>query len=153
LIGRFCKERGYIAFIGHDGHAERLAVDDVVPAGEWHDILPNAAEPLESSYQGEVAQRYRYMDGQGEIGLITSVTQPFCGDCTRLRLAPEGRLFTCLFGVLGTDLRGPLRASASDEEIASIIGGIWQKRVDRYSELRSSTTLPREKVEMFHIGG
>jgi GTP 3',8-cyclase len=98
--------------------------------------------------------RYRYRDGGGELGLIASVTKPFCGACSRLRLSPEGQLYTCLFAVEGSDLRGPLRAGASDEEIAQIATGIWGRRTDRYSEIRSSvTTEPLHKVEMFHIGG
>lgn len=157
-LARFCKERGYVArFIEYMdvGTLNGWRLDEVVPADEVvamiHAAMP--LEPLASNYHGEVARRYRYADGQGEIGLITSVTKPFCGDCTRLRLSPEGRMFMCLFGVQGTDLREPLRAGASDEEIAQIIGETWQKRADRYSELRSSITRPREKVEMFHIGG
>ena len=98
--------------------------------------------------------RYRYRDGGGEIGLIASVTKPFCGDCTRLRLSPEGNLYTCLFANVGTDLRGPLRAGASDEELGALFAGVWLKRDDRYSEERASLTEPvRDKVEMYHIGG
>ena len=97
--------------------------------------------------------RYRYRDGGGEIGVIASVTQPFCGDCTRLRLSPEGSVYTCLFASKGTDLRGPLRSGATDEELAAIIAGMWGARDDRYSEERSSMTEPQHKVEMYHIGG
>ena len=157
-LARFCKERGYIVrFIEYMdvGTLNGWRLDEVVPASEIvaliHAEMP--LEPLDSNYHGEVARRYRYADGQGEIGLITSVTQPFCGDCTRLRLSPEGRMFTCLFGVQGTDLRAALRTGASDDDIAQIIDGTWQKRTDRYSEQRSSMTDPRNKVEMFHIGG
>jgi cyclic pyranopterin phosphate synthase len=112
-------------------------------------------EPVDPNYVGEVAKRYRYRDGSGEIGVITSITQPFCGDCTRARLSPEGELFTCLFGLHGKDLRTPLRAGASDEELAALIGGVWRARSDRYSELRTAETAlhPRPKVEMSHIGG
>ena len=112
-------------------------------------------EPTDANYRGEVAKRYRYADGSGEIGLITSITQPFCGDCTRARLSPEGELFTCLFGVHGKDLRTPLRDGASDEEMAAIIGDVWRVRGDRYSELRTAATdgALRPKVEMSHIGG
>lgn len=112
-------------------------------------------EPAEANYRGEVAKRYRYRDGGGEIGLITSITQPFCGDCTRARLSPEGELYTCLFGVHGKDLRTPLRAGASDDEMAAIIGDVWRVRSDRYSELRTAETdgALRPKVEMSHIGG
>jgi cyclic pyranopterin phosphate synthase len=109
---------------------------------------------MPENYRGEVALRYRYQDG-GEIGLIASVTKPFCGDCTRLRLSPEGEIYTCLFAVKGIDLRGPLRAGATNEEMDAIIRGIWGKRADRYSEIRTSLTDrdQRDKVQMFHIGG
>ena len=101
-----------------------------------------------------MAERYRYRDGSGEIGIIASVTKPFCGDCTRLRLSPDGSIYTCLFASVGMDLRGPLRAGASDEELAGLISGRWGSREDRYSEERASMTeRPREKVEMYHIGG
>ena len=116
-------------------------------------------EPIDSNYRGEVASRYRYQDGQGEIGIITSVTQPFCGDCTRARLTTEGRLVTCLFATRGTDLKGPMRAGANDEEVCVIIERVWSNRRDRYSELRSSNTdlagvgSGREKIEMFRLGG
>ena len=112
-----------------------------------------ALEPVEPAYRGEVARRYRYRDGGGEIGVIASVTQPFCGDCTRARLSAEGRLFTCLFAVRGHDLRALLRAGASDEELEASLGGLWAARSDRYSELRSSATEQLEKVEMSYIGG
>lgn len=118
-------------------------------------------EPAVANYQGEVASRYRYVDGQGEIGVITSVTQPFCGDCTRARLTTEGRLVTCLFATRGTDLKGPLRDGATDDKINEIIESVWLNRRDRYSETRSSNTAlegavtgpNREKIEMFRLGG
>jgi len=112
-------------------------------------------EPADANYRGEVAKRYRYRDGGGEIGVITSITQPFCGDCTRARLSPEGELFTCLFGAHGKDLRTPLRSGASDDEMAAIIGDVWRVRGDRYSELRTEETTGalRPRVEMSHIGG
>ena len=116
-------------------------------------------KPVDANYQGEVASRYRYLDGQGEIGVITSVTQPFCGDCTRARLTTEGRLVTCLFATTGTDLKSPMRNFATDEELSQIIDGVWTNRRDRYSELRSSNTdlaslaSGREKIEMFRLGG
>ena len=100
-----------------------------------------------------MANRYRYQDGQGEIGVIASVTQPFCGNCTRVRLSAEGRLYTCLFATGGHDLRAPLRTGASDEEVVTEIGRIWNGRVDRYSELRSAATSDLPKVEMSYIGG
>jgi cyclic pyranopterin phosphate synthase len=110
-------------------------------------------EPVEPSYRGEVANRYRYRDGAGEIGLIASVTQPFCGDCTRARLSADGKLFTCLFAVHGFDLRRLLRGGADDEQIAAAIAGVWRRREDRYSEIRSSETIGLPKVEMSYIGG
>ncbi|HLZ70946.1 MAG TPA: GTP 3',8-cyclase MoaA [Dehalococcoidia bacterium] len=137
------------------GNSNGWRMDDVVPAAEILDRV-NERWPLElipPNYAGEVATRYRYVDGGGEIGVIASVTQPFCGACTRGRLSADGRLYTCLFGVLGHDFRGPLRAGASDEELTDLLGRIWGSRRDRYSELRSEQTLPLRKVEMSHIGG
>ncbi len=124
-----------------------------------NDVYP--LEPIDSNYPGEVASRYRYVDGGGEIGLITSVSQPFCGDCTRARLTTEGRLVTCLFASSGIDLKTPLRSGASDDELCEIIGSVWSARRDRYSELRSDETqfvardaiAGREKIEMFRLGG
>jgi cyclic pyranopterin phosphate synthase len=159
-LARYCKDRGYIVrFIEYMdvGTLNGWRLDDVVPAAEIVERI-NAEMPLEAmpeNYRGEVALRYRYQDGGGEIGLIASVTKPFCGNCTRLRLSPEGELYTCLFAVKGTDLRAPLRAGATDEEMESTIRGIWGKRADRYSEIRTSLTDrdQRDKVQMFHIGG
>jgi cyclic pyranopterin phosphate synthase len=130
-------------------------LDDVVPAAEIVRMV-NAEfplEPLEPHYRGEVARRYRYKDGAGEIGVIASVTQPFCGDCTRARLSSEGLLYTCLFAATGRDVRALLRGGASDEAIAEFIGDVWRTRVDRYSELRTEQTAKQPKVEMSHIGG
>lgn len=113
-------------------------------------------EPVESNYQGEVANRYRYRDGAGEIGVIASVTMPFCGDCTRARLSTDGKLYTCLFAAGGLDLRDYLRSGATDEELEARIGGIWSRRSDRYSEERTELAPVqngRQKVEMYHIGG
>ncbi|MGH8992531.1 MAG: GTP 3',8-cyclase MoaA [Acidimicrobiia bacterium] len=113
-------------------------------------------EPLEANYRGEVASRYRYRDGSGEIGVIASVSQPFCGDCTRARLSTEGRLVTCLFASGGLDLRGPMRAGANDEELTELIRSCWERRTDRYSEERSALTMRRGKrrrIEMFQLGG
>jgi cyclic pyranopterin phosphate synthase len=156
-LARYSRERGWIVrFIEYMdvGTMNGWRMDDVVPAAEIVALI-NAELPLEpigKNYRGEVAQRYRYADGSGEIGLITSVTQPFCGGCTRMRLSPEGQIFTCLFGSKGTDLRAPLRAGATDDEIEQIIFKTWRARDDRYSEERANQ--PRaEKVEMYHIGG
>jgi cyclic pyranopterin phosphate synthase len=137
------------------GHTNGWRLDDVVPAAEI--VAAIEAEfplaPVEPAYRGEVARRYRYADGTGEIGVIASVTQPFCGDCTRARLSAEGRLYTCLFAVRGHDLRAVVRSGAPDEELAEAVRGIWSRRTDRYSELRSAETVDLPKVEMSYIGG
>ena len=110
-------------------------------------------EPIDPNYAGEVAQRWRYRDGSGEIGVISSVSQPFCGDCSRARLSTEGRLYTCLFASTGHDLRALLRSGHDDVAIASAIGLIWQKREDRYSEIRSQAQDRSGRIEMSYIGG
>ncbi len=112
-----------------------------------------ALEPVAAAYRGQVAKSWRYADGQGEIGLITSVSQPFCGDCTRLRLSPEGKLFLCLFASAGHDMRGLLRAGATDDDLRARLAGIWGARDDRYSELRGQPAAQRKKIEMSYIGG
>lgn len=127
----------------------------VVPSAELIEQI-NAGTPIEPvgpNYPGEVAERWRYVDGTGEIGFISSVTQPFCSGCTRARLSPEGKLFTCLFASDGTDLLGPLRAGASDDELVALITSVWNARSDRYSELRATEGAGARKVEMYHIGG
>ena len=133
----------------HDGEA------GLVPAAEIIALIGErwSLEPLVPSYPGEVACRYRYRDGGGEIGVIASVTQPFCRGCTRARLSAEGSLYTCLFAGAGHDLRGPLRGGASDEALRAQVASVWTRRADRYSELRSLATRPERKVEMSHIGG
>ena len=110
-------------------------------------------EPVAANYRGEVAGRYRFRGGDGEIGVIASVSRPFCGDCTRARLSAEGHLYTCLFAVAGTDLKTPLRAGETDAELTARIEAIWGVRADRYSELRSAATERLPKVEMFALGG
>ncbi len=158
-LARFCKDRGWIVrFIEYMdvGNLNGWRMDDVVPADEIVAMIDAAMplEPIESNYKGEVAERFRYRDGAGEIGMISSVTKPFCGSCTRMRLSPEGSIYTCLFATKGTSLRDPMRAGATDEELERLILGIWGRRVDRYSEERFDQTEPRErKVEMYHIGG
>src|SRR3954468_17259924 len=134
-------------------------MDDVVSAAEIAELI-NAEfpiEPAEANYRGEVAKRWRYKDGKGEIGIIASVTQPFCGDCTRSRISAEGKLYTCLFAVRGHDLRALIRSGASDDDIAAKLAEIWRVRGDRYSELRSQNTVDpaigASKVEMSYIGG
>ena len=130
--------------------------DLVVPSAELRERI-SARWPLlalEANYGGEVAQRYAFADGGGEIGFISSVTEPFCGECSRARLSADGRLYTCLFARSGHDLRGPLRAGAGDDDLAGIIRAVWDARDDRYSELRSEQrTDGRERVEMYEIGG
>jgi cyclic pyranopterin phosphate synthase len=130
-------------------------LDDVIPAAEIIKRL-NAEmpiEPTDPNYRGEVAKRWRFQDGSGEVGVISSVTQPFCGDCTRLRLSADGKLYTCLFAIRGHDLRTPLRSDATDEEIAAFLTKTWTARKDRYSELRTAGTPDLPKVEMSYIGG
>ena len=157
-LARYFKERGHIVrFIEYMdvGTLNGWKMDQMVPAKEIVSRIDAEIplEPIESNYRGEVAMRYRYRDGGGEIGVIASVTQPFCGDCSRLRLSSDGQIYTCLFSVKGTDLRGPMRDGATDEELEALIRGTWGKRVDRYSEERASLTERRKKVEMYHIGG
>jgi GTP 3',8-cyclase len=137
------------------GHTNGWRLDDVVPAAEIVAAIDAELplEPVEPAYRGEVADRWRYRDGSGEIGVISSVTQPFCGDCTRARLSADGQVYTCLFAANGHDLRALVRSGASDEELTAEIAAIWRARADRYSELRSAATSGLEKVEMSYIGG
>ena len=157
-MARLFREKGYILrFIEYMdvGHTNGWRTDDVVSAKEIVSVI-NAELPLEAAdpnYTGEVAERWRYKDGRGEIGVISSVTQPFCRDCNRARLSAEGKLYTCLFAVRGHDLKSLLRGGASDEEISQKVAHVWGRRGDRYSELRSENTLDLPKVEMSHIGG
>ncbi|MCW5567442.1 MAG: GTP 3',8-cyclase MoaA [Dokdonella sp.] len=150
------------------GHVLRfIEYMDVGTCNGWNDdlVVPSAQlrariarrwplVPLPRGRGSEVAERWRYADGGGEIGFISSVSAPFCGDCTRARLSADGRLYTCLFARQGHDLRGPLRAGASDAELAAIIAGAWSARDDRYSEMRNRVSaMPRERIEMYEIGG
>jgi cyclic pyranopterin phosphate synthase len=137
------------------GNTNGWRMEDVVPAAEIIARLSDEFpfEPLAANYVGEVARRYRHRAGGGEIGIISSVTQPFCGDCTRARLSADGRLFTCLFANTGVDLRTPLRAGASDSDLTELISGVWRARTDRYSEIRSSATAIQPKAEMSLLGG
>ena len=137
------------------GHTNGWRLDDVVPAAEIVERIGSIhrLEAVDPRYPGEVAGRWRYTDGAGEIGVISSVSQPFCGTCSRARISAEGMLYTCLFATSGTDLREPLRSGATDEELEGIVRGVWQSRTDRYSEIRSEATLDLPKVEMSYIGG
>jgi cyclic pyranopterin phosphate synthase len=157
-MARYFRERGHILrFIEYMdvGSTNGWRLDDVVPASELVATIDRAMplERVEPAYRGEVANRWRYRDGSGEIGVIASVTQPFCGDCTRARLSAEGSLYTCLFSARGHDVRALLRGGASDAELSEAIGRIWSRRADRYSELRSAETQAARKVEMSYIGG
>ena len=157
-MARFFREKGYILrFIEYMdvGHSNGWRLDDVVPAAEIVRTISAEMplEPADPNYTGEVAERWRYKDGSGEIGVIASVTQAFCRTCTRARLSAEGQLYTCLFGIKGHDFRALLRGGATDEEISQFIAKVWGKRADRYSEIRSENTVSLPKVEMSHIGG
>ena len=157
-MARHFRDRGHIVrFIEYMdvGPTNGWRLDDVVPAADIVAAIDTELplEPLPPGYPGEVAERYRYRDGSGEIGVIASVTRPFCGACTRARLSADGSLYTCLFATTGHDLRGLMREGAGDDEITAALGGIWRERTDRYSELRSSATPDLPKVEMSYIGG
>ena len=157
LVRRFVPAGHEVRFIEFMdvGTTNGWRLDEVVPARE---VLARLAaelrlEPVEPAYRGEVARRYRAPELGGEIGLIASVSQPFCGDCTRARLSADGRLFTCLFAALGTDLRGALRAGASDAELRALLTRVWRGRADRYSEQRTAATSGGPRIEMSYIGG
>jgi len=137
------------------GNTNGWRLDDVVPAAEIVEAVgaEMPLEPVDPNYRGEVARRYRYKDGGGELGVIASVTEPFCGDCTRARLSAEGILYTCLFAAAGHDFRALLRQGRCDGEISEFFGATWTARKDRYSEIRTSETVLWPKVEMYHIGG
>lgn len=160
-LARHFKGTGHIVrFIEYMdvGNLNGWKLEQVVAANEIVQIIDAQMplEPVVPNYQGEVALRYRYVDGSGEIGVIASVTRPFCGDCTRARLSTEGKLYTCLFASLGTDLKGPVRSGATDDELRELLAGVWRRRDDRYSELRAYfTSLENQpkKVEMYQIGG
>jgi len=130
-------------------------LDQIVPGQEIINLI-NAEmplEPVDSAYRGEVAKRWRFVDGTGELGVITSVTRPFCGDCTRARLSAEGKLYTCLFAAFGTDLKEVLRGDAGDEQIVALAKNIWGMRRDRYSDIRTEETADLDRIEMSYIGG
>ncbi len=157
-MARWARDEGlilrYIEYMDV-GTANGWRLDDVVPAAKIVAAI-NAElplEPAEPGYRGEVAGRWRYRDGSGEIGVIASVTQPFCGDCTRARLSADGKLYTCLFSAVGTDLRAPLREGASDADLRTVLEQVWGARTDRYSDLRTEATSHLPRVEMFALGG
>jgi cyclic pyranopterin phosphate synthase len=157
-LAAFGREHGYVVrFIEFMdvGATNGWQLDEVVPSAQIVNTI-NAVwpiEPLDPNYVGEVAARYRYLDGSGEVGVITSITQPFCGSCTRARLSAKGELYTCLFAGIGHDLRGPLRDGATDDELLQRITGVWKARTDRYSAERTTATVGLRKVEMSYIGG
>jgi GTP 3',8-cyclase len=157
-MARWARDEGLILrFIEYMdvGHSNGWRLDEVVPAAEIVATI-DASMPLEidaPNYRGEVANRWRYRDGAGEVGVIASVTRPFCGDCTRARLSADGKLYTCLFAVNGHDLREPLRSGATDVDLRASIAALWALRDDRYSELRSEATTSLPKIEMFAMGG
>ncbi|HEX5939066.1 MAG TPA: GTP 3',8-cyclase MoaA [Dehalococcoidia bacterium] len=157
-FARYFKGSGHIVrFIEYMdvGNTNGWRMEDVVSGREIVDMIDREM-PLvatDPNYRGEVAERWRYGDGEGEIGVITSVTQPFCQDCTRARLSAEGQLYTCLFATHGTDFRTPLRSGSSDTQISDLLHSVWGVRDDRYSEIRTSFTRPLQKIEMSRIGG
>ncbi len=157
MARRFRDQGHVVRFIEYMdvGHTNGWRLDDVVPAADIVAAIDAelAARAIASPLSGEVAERYRYRDGRGEVGVIASVTRPFCGACTRARLSADGSLYTCLFATTGHDLRALVRDGSSDGDIAASIGGIWRERSDRYSELRSAATRDLPKVEMSYIGG
>jgi GTP 3',8-cyclase len=157
-MARYFRRAGHVVrFIEYMdvGHSNGWRLDEVVTAEEIVRAISAELplEPAAPSYRGEVARRWRYADGSGEVGLIASVTQPFCGDCTRARLSADGKLYTCLFAVRGHDLRAVLRSGADDDEIGAALARVWGRRTDRYSELRTAETAALPKVEMSYIGG
>ena len=158
-LARYFKDRAHtVRFIEYMdvGNRNGWQMEHVVSSKELIHKLNEEMplEPLRKAFLGEVADKYRYLDGQGEVGVISSVTEPFCGDCTRVRLSADGKIYTCLFASEGHDVKTPLRDGASDEDIEAILSGIWQVRTDRYSEERTALSGNRtDKVEMYHIGG
>jgi cyclic pyranopterin phosphate synthase len=157
-MAEYFRNSGYIVrFIEYMdvGATNGWRVDDVVSASDVVEAISSRhpIEPIDPEYPGEVAQRWRYTDGGGEFGVISSVSGPFCGTCSRARLSAEGQLYTCLFATKGIDLRGPLRSGAGDDDVREIIQSVWERRDDHYSEVRSAATIAFPKVEMSYIGG
>ena len=156
LVARFRGTGVIVRFIEYMdvGTINHWQVADTVPSRELLADFQTQwpLSPVEPNYHGEVAERYRFDDGAGEVGFISSVSEPFCGACTRARLSSDGQLFTCLFAARGTDLKGPLRAGATDDDLRALISRVWTDRDDRYSELRAAAR-GGDKVEMYYIGG
>ena len=159
-LATFAKNNGHIIrFIEYMdvGNLNGWRMDDVVTAQEIIEVISSkwSIEPIDKNYKGEVANRYRYLDGSGEFGIIASVTQPFCGDCTRARLSADGKIYTCLFANTGFDVMTPMREGASENKLFEILQSLWLERRDRYSEerLSSTDTSSERKVEMYQIGG
>jgi cyclic pyranopterin phosphate synthase len=160
LIERFRGTGVIVRFIEYMdvGNRNHWTMDRVVPSRELVERIGQRwpLHPVDANYRGEVAERYAFDDGLGEVGFISSITNPFCGDCTRARLSSEGVFYTCLFARSGVDLRAPMRDGASDAELSQLISNTWLKRGDRYSEIRSSLKngeQPLRKIEMYYIGG
>jgi GTP 3',8-cyclase len=157
-MARWARDAGVILrFIEYMdvGHTNGWRLDDVVPADEIVATIERELplEPLPAQYRGEVANRWRFRDGSGEVGVIASVSQPFCGDCTRARLSAEGKLYTCLFSADGHDLRAVVRSDATDDDVRDAIAAVWRVRDDRYSDLRTEATADLPRIEMFAMGG
>ncbi|MCA9912338.1 MAG: GTP 3',8-cyclase MoaA [Anaerolineae bacterium] len=160
-LARFCRENGLILRLIEYmdvGTMNGWRLDQVVPAKEIAERIDAVfpLKPVKRNYQSETALRFEYADGQGEIGIIASVTQPFCGACSRMRLSPQGSIYTCLFATEGTDLKTPMRQGATDDELKAIIQGTWKQRTDAYSEQRTSESKngdQGDKIEMYYIGG
>ena len=160
LVERFRGTGVIVRFIEYMdvGNRNHWSLDRVVPSRELVERIGErwSLHPVEENYRGEVAERYAFDDGQGEVGFISSITNPFCGDCTRARLSSEGVFYTCLFARNGVDLRAPMREGASDTELTQLISDTWTRRTDRYSEVRSKLKdgeQPLRKIEMYYIGG
>jgi GTP 3',8-cyclase len=158
LVERFRGSGVIVRFIEYMdvGNRNHWDAERVVPSRELASLIDARwpIAPVDENYRGEVARRYAFKDGAGEVGFISSVTQPFCGDCARARLSSDGRFYTCLFAAEGTDLRAPLRGGASDEELLQLIRAVWERRADRYSELRDTLRARGvQHVEMNYVGG
>lgn len=157
-LAEWCREERFtLRFIEYMdvGNHNRWLMTSVVPAAEIRDRLDSLHEllPVDPAFRGEVARRYRYADGAGEVGFVSSITEPFCRDCHRARLTADGKLVTCLFAGDGSDLRSILRSGASDQELADFVRSLWNSREDRYSELRAENREAQRKVEMSYVGG